>query len=186
MNIILTGLRGTGKTSIGRRLAELLSRSFVDTDTLIKEETGLTVQDIVTQQGWEGFRDLEHRVACRVATLQNAVISTGGGMLTFERNRAVLKPSGIVVLLYASPARLAQRIQRQAGYGDRPRLTNQANLEAEFHELWREREVAYREVSDLIFSVEEETENELLDIETKAQRLKDLLKKHFSIVDREW
>ncbi|RMF88644.1 MAG: shikimate kinase [Nitrospinota bacterium] len=175
MNIILTGLRGSGKTSIGQRLAELLSRPFIDTDTLIKAEAGMSIQEFVAQKGWEAFRDLEHEITRRIATCQDVVISTGGGLLVFERNRRLLKPSGIVVLLYASPAILARRVEQQEGYGDRPPLTDQKSLVEEFQAIWQEREPLYRKVSDLIFPVEEETSDFRQDIERKARQLQAVL-----------
>ena len=123
MNLILTGLRGTGKSSIGRRLARVLRRPFFDTDLLIEQQIGEPISQYVGRLGWDAFRDLEHQVICQVARQRAAVISSGGGALTFARNVEVLKPSSIIILLAADPAKLAKRLERSYA---RPPLTDAA------------------------------------------------------------
>ena len=147
MNLILTGLRGTGKSTIGRRLARELRRPFFDTDQLIEQQIGEPISQYVGRLGWDAFRDLEHQVICQVARQPAAVISSGGGALTFARNVEVLKPSSIIILLAADPARLAKRLERSYA---RPPLTNAPNLETEMCTLWRQREPLYREVCDVV------------------------------------
>jgi shikimate kinase len=168
MNLILTGLRGTGKTSIGRRLATTLRRPFFDTDQLIEQRTGEPILQYVGRLGWEAFRDLEHEVIRQVARRQDAVISPGGGALTYARNVEVLKPSGIVILLAADPIKLAKRLERSHV---RPPLTDEPNLEAEMCALWRQREPLYREVCDVVFWVDAETDDEEADFHSKVSAL---------------
>jgi shikimate kinase len=168
MNLILTGLRGTGKSSIGRRLAKALRRPFFDTDRLIEQQIGEPIPQYVSRRGWDMFRDIEHAVICRVAQHREAVISSGGGALTFARNVAVLKPGGLIILLAADPAKLAKRLERSYA---RPPLTDQPTLEAEMCALWTQREPLYRGVCDVIFGVDAETDDEEADLQGKASAL---------------
>lgn len=172
MNLILTGLRGTGKTNIGRLLAAKLQWPFFDTDVLIEREIGEAIPQFVARQGWEAFRDVEHRVICQVAEQRQAVISTGGGALTYTRNVDVLKPYGVIILLAADPAILARRLERSY---TRPPLTAEASLEAEMRALWAQREPLYRRVADVILAVDSETADEAADFESKVTTLVGLL-----------
>ena len=173
MNVILTGLRGTGKTSIGRHLALALRRPFFDTDRLIEQQIGEPIPHYVGRLGWDAFRDIEHQVICQVARQQNAVLSPGGGALTYARNVEVLKPSGIIVLLAADPGTLATRLQRSYV---RPPLTDQPNLAAEMSALWTQREPLYRKICDLVFCVDAETDDEAADIRAKVSALLTMLR----------
>jgi shikimate kinase len=168
MNVILTGLRGTGKSSIGRRLATALRRPFIDTDQAIEQQLGEPISLYVGRLGWEAFRDLEHQVICQVAQQQAAVISSGGGALTFARNVEVLKPGSIIVLLAADPTTLAKRLERSYA---RPPLTDQPNLEAEVRALWLQREPLYRRVCDIVLEVDDESTDEEADLQGKVATL---------------
>ena len=79
MNVILTGLRGTGKSSVGKVLAQRLNFAFVDTDTRIEELAGCRIAAIVAQHGWEHFRALERQVVTQVAATDRHVVAAGGG-----------------------------------------------------------------------------------------------------------
>jgi shikimate kinase len=173
MNLILTGLRGTGKSSIGRRLAVALRRPFFDTDLLIEQEIGEPIPQYVGRLGWDVFRDLEHQVICQVARQRAAVISSGGGALTFPRNVEVLKPSGIIILLAADPAKLAKRLERSYA---RPPLTGQPDLEAEMCALWTQREPLYRAACDVVLGVDAETTDEEADLQGKVSTLLTMLR----------
>ena len=167
-NIILTGLRGTGKTSLGRLLAARLCRPFFDTDLLIEQRVGESIRRYVTRLGWDAFREVEHQVICDVARQREAVISTGGGALTYERNARVLKPTGVIVLLAADPAALARRLERSYA---RPPLTAEKSLEAEMRTVWTAREPLYRNVCDVVFGVDAETADEGDDLDRKVASL---------------
>jgi shikimate kinase len=173
MNVILTGLRGTGKSSIGRRLALALGRPFFDTDLLIEQQIGEPIAQYVRRLGWNAFRDLEYQVIRQVAHQRAAVISSGGGALTFARNVEVLKPNGIIILLAADPAKLAKRLERSYA---RPPLTDQPSLEAEMSVLWAQREPLYRQVCDVVLDVDAETTDEEADLQSKVSTLLTLLR----------
>jgi shikimate kinase len=173
MNLILTGLRGAGKTSIGRRLAATLQRPFFDTDQHIEQHLSEPIQQYVCRMGWEAFREVEHQVICRMAREQNAVISTGGGALTYARNVEVLKPDGVIILLAADPIKLARRLERSYV---RPPLTDKSDLAAEMCALWTQREPLYRKVCDVVFHVDAESEDEEDDFHAKVSALLPMLR----------
>jgi shikimate kinase len=173
MNLILMGLRGTGKTSIGRRLALALQRPFCDTDELIEQRLGEPIAQYVSRRGWEAFREIEHQVVCQVARLVDAVISTGGGALTYERNVAVLKARGVLILLAAEPLTLVRRLERSYA---RPPLTAESGVEAEVRALWAERAPLYRQVCDVELCVDAETGDEEADLHGKVVALLDMLR----------
>ena len=173
MNLILTGLRGTGKSSLGRRLALSLRRPFFDTDVLIEQQMGEPIPRLVGRVGWDAFRDLEHQVICQLAHQRGSVISSGGGTLTFARNVEVLKPHGIIILLTADPVTLARRLARSYA---RPPLTDQANLAAEMCALWTQREPLYRQVCDVVLGVDSESADQEADLQSKVSALLTLLR----------
>jgi len=173
MNFILTGLRATGKTNLGRRLALALRRQFFDTDRLIEQQIGEPIAQYVDRLGWDAFRDVEHQVICQVARRHDAVISTGGGALTYARNVEVLKPDGVIVLLAADPVTLARRLERSYV---RPPLTDQPTLEAEMSTLWADREPLYRKACDVVFRADAETDDEAADLHAKVSALLAMLR----------
>ena len=85
-NIVLCGFMGCGKSSVGKIVAKLLGREFVDTDSFIESEQGITVSQIFEKYGEDKFRDIEHWACEQLAEKGNMVIATGGGALTFDRN----------------------------------------------------------------------------------------------------
>ena len=89
----------SGKTAIGSLLSERLGVPFVDTDSLIAADAKKSIPEIFADEGESGFREREHRVALQTASMAPCVISTGGGMLTFERNGELLQKSGTVILI---------------------------------------------------------------------------------------
>src|SRR5947209_804954 len=94
MNIILIGMRGSGKSTIAKKLAKKLDKSFYDMDTILSKKVGMTLPDYVKQFGWESFRDKESKIALDVSQLTNAVIATGGGIILREENINALKKNG--------------------------------------------------------------------------------------------
>jgi len=119
-NIIITGFMGTGKSTIGKLLAEKLGRPFMDTDEEIERRVGMTIPEIFQRDGEARFRHIERRM-CRFLAAQNGyVISTGGGMLVDESNRDVMLASGFVVCLNAAPEVIAERLK--ADKAERPLL----------------------------------------------------------------
>ncbi len=98
-NIVLTGMPASGKSTIGKYLAEATGREFFDTDTLVIEKTGREIKDIFAELGEEGFREIESEVISEISLKNGAIISTGGGAILKEQNIYSLKHNGIVFFL---------------------------------------------------------------------------------------
>ena len=111
-NIVLIGFMGSGKSSIGRIVARRMGFQFLDTDALIVERAGRSIPTIFAEQGEEKFRDLETGAIESLAQHSRCVIATGGGAVLRERNRALLRELGLVVLLAASEEVLFERVSR--------------------------------------------------------------------------
>jgi len=112
MNVLLIGFMASGKTTVGRRLSQRLGYAFIDTDQFIESELGCTIADVFSIQGEAYFRALESRLAGRLKGLQNAVISTGGGMPISPGNLERLREAGTVVFIKASLEDILARLER--------------------------------------------------------------------------
>ena len=120
MNIVLIGYRGTGKSTVGRLLAARLGRDLVSTDAEIVKRAKRTIPEIVAQDGWEYFRNLESDICRELASRDQLVIDTGGGAILRAQNVEALKKNSIVFWLTASVETIAKRI---GGDNQRPSLT---------------------------------------------------------------
>lgn len=114
-NIILTGFMGTGKSSVGTKVAERLSRQFVDMDREIEKLTGMTVSELFRRFGEVRFRSEEKLMAKKVAAQNDLVVATGGGIILDQKNMDLLRSSGTVVCLMADPEEIFQRVRRKRG-----------------------------------------------------------------------
>ncbi len=143
MNIFLVGYRCTGKTTVGKALAAKLGLNFVDADQMISAETGLDIAAIVDKMGWEAFRKKEREVISRLSQRNGQVIATGGGVVTAPENVTVMRSSGTVIWLKASPETIRRRMQADHGTAtSRPSLTGQGSL-LEIDEVLIERNPLY-------------------------------------------
>ena len=131
-NVILIGMPGCGKTTIARALGKALGREVLDSDELICEKAGMPVPEIFAQWGEEGFRALETTALIALCKRSGCVISTGGGCVTREENRAILHEGGTVIWLRRDLNKLA--------LSGRP-LTRQKGVET----LYAERKALYEE-----------------------------------------
>lgn len=166
--IFLIGFRAVGKTTVGRNLASLLGFSFADTDALICEKKGMSVDGIVQAEGWDGFRRCEQEVLQDMHTRSRCVIATGGGAILHRHLWPMLKEQGLVVWLTADPDILCQRIQADAlTSGQRPSLTG-AGVCAEVREILAIRDPLYRETADVVVDTSLLTVAEIVDVIVKA------------------
>lgn len=143
MRIVLTGLRGTGKTLVGAALADLYHLPLIDTDGLIKEEAGMSIPEIFATEGEEEFRRREQQVIARLPA-GPAVISTGGGVLLDQRNLVALRRGSRMVLLTAD----TETMYRRTCTSDRPPLTGKPLYE-EIQTVAAARRDLYRAAADL-------------------------------------
>lgn len=97
--LILCGFMSSGKTTVGAPLARRLGYKFVDTDKLLEETFHMSIPQMFEKGGEAYFRDLEHEIAKKICSMTDTVVSTGGGMLTFERNGQLLSRHGIIIYL---------------------------------------------------------------------------------------
>lgn len=111
--IVLVGLMGAGKSTVGRRLAHRLNLAFVDADAEIEAASGLTVAEIFDRFGEAYFRDGERRVIARLIDGTPKVIATGGGAFINEHTRALILETATAIWLDADPAVLAERVRRR-------------------------------------------------------------------------
>ncbi len=173
MNIILMGVRCTGKSTAGRLLAERLGVPFTDTDELIEQRTGRLISRIVAEKGWPAFR-AEEKAAIRELTGTNrGVISLGGGVVCDTENVELLKANGVFVWLFARPEAIAARMGKDAADGaERPSLTGAPSVD-EIRAVMAEREPLYRSLADLVVDTTE------IDADRVAEAIRDSLRERF-------
>lgn len=137
---------GTGKTTIGRELAKVMGRKFLDTDHVLEERFGKTVNEIFASEGEEVFRAAEQALALELSAAENKVIATGGGTVVDPVNFDAFRGSGLMLRLYTREGNLIGRLQRTA---KRPLLLGQSpeEVEAKIRRLMSEREVVYDRVN---------------------------------------
>ena len=145
-NIALCGFMGTGKSSVGRMVAEQLRFAFLDTDTVIESRAGKSVAQIFADQGEAAFRELERGLVREMVDRTSTVISTGGGLVVDPANLASLKQHSVVICLWASPEKLWSRVKDQ---GHRPLLQDADPLE-KIRRLLAERAPFYKQADALV------------------------------------
>jgi shikimate kinase len=145
-NLILVGMMGSGKTTVGRALARHLGKTFVDSDEEIIKRTGVTVPHIFDIEGEAGFRQREAAAIGDLVRRDNMVLATGGGAVLAEQNRAMLQQNGIVIYLKANVHDLWQRTRHDR---NRP-LLQTADPHAKLTELFQLRDPLYQQVSDIV------------------------------------
>ena len=145
-NLILVGMMGSGKTTMGRVLAKHLGKVFVDSDEEIIKRTGVTIPHIFDIEGETGFRQREAAAIRELVGRDNMVLATGGGAVLEEQNRAMLQQNGIVIYLKASVHDLWQRTRHDR---NRPLLQTD-NPHAKLNELFQLRDPLYRQMSDIV------------------------------------
>ena len=163
-HLVLVGMMGAGKTTVGTRCAERLGRGFVDTDELVIARTGRSIADIFVADGEPAFRAHERAaVAEACASSEPFVIACGGGAVLDPENRQVLRAHGVVVWLRASPPVLAARVAQDGT--ERPLLGSMLHdAEARLTELEEQRDAAYRATAHVTVDTSRRTVDEVVDV----------------------
>jgi len=146
VNVYLSGLIGSGKTTLGRRLADRLGRSFLDLDRELDADLGRSFHELVREEGWLAFREREYAIVKRFAGATRAVCALGGGTVRYAWNRDALRGTGVTVFLEADLAILAARVRA----ADRPRVNPGISLEEDLAAIWAAAAPLYRD-ADLIY-----------------------------------
>jgi len=155
--VLLVGLMGSGKTTVGRALAELTGWPYLDNDDLLRAHSGLTARQLLAQAGQSALRLAESdALEAALATPPPCICAVAAGTVLSAGSRRALADGGIVVWLTADPVTLAERVVDAI---DRPWLEGDA--EAWLREAATERAPLYREVADLIVDTEERTPDEI-------------------------
>jgi len=146
-NLTIIGFMGTGKSSVGRLVADLMHFTFLDTDDVIEARAGKTIGEIFEQHGETVFRDWERRIVEELTRRKKTVIATGGGLPANEANLTSLKTHSLVVCLWAGPEKIFERVRGQT---HRPMLLNDPDPLARIHDLLSQREPFYRQADVLV------------------------------------
>lgn len=112
MNIVLTGFMATGKTSIGRAIADISDYTFEDTDSMIVTKTGMDINEIFAKYGEERFREIERECVAEAAKRDKTVIATGGGVVLDKRNIETLRQNGVIINLDPDFDVIAERVEK--------------------------------------------------------------------------
>jgi shikimate kinase len=159
--LFLIGYRGTGKSAVGRRVAERLGHTFFDTDIEIERQARRSIAEIFANDGETAFRTLEAAMLDRLSRGTSCVLALGGGVVLRPGNRAKLKARGRTAWLVARPETLWQRIEADATSGHRrPNLTAMGGL-AEVSEVLFRRLPVYRECADWVVDTEGRTPDDV-------------------------
>jgi len=160
-NVALIGFMGSGKSAVGKALAERLGREFVEMDTLIEEKAQKSIPDVFRDDGEIAFRELEIEVTREVAEGANRVIACGGGVVLNWINIDRLKQSGRILYLGVSPAAVLARTSREQG--QRP-LLDVPDPAARVRELLRFRGPFYRRAADSVVDTSRRSVDQVADL----------------------
>lgn len=158
MNIILIGMRGSGKTTVGKILARKLQKEFIEMDELIAKKVNMSIAKIVKQHGWDYFRDRETEIVKEIIEKDNVVISAGGGVVVRPENIALLKRHGKLFWLTVSVPALLKRIGDDK---NRPSLTGKTSRKEDMEITLKEREKLYQNAADVVVDTENKTAKEV-------------------------
>jgi shikimate kinase len=158
-NIILIGMMGSGKTTIGRAISTRLGFDFFDSDQVIQDKCGASIADIFNMEGEQGFRKREADVIQDLCALSNIVLATGGGSIVLESNRAILQQrNACIIYLQANIETLWQRTHQDK---NRPLLA-QSNPKQILENLYALRHPIYAQMANYSIDTTKNTINQLV------------------------
>lgn len=161
-SIVLLGMMGAGKTTVGKLLSANLNFEFIDIDQSIERNTGMTINDIFDKKGEKYFRMLEKEQLAECLKMNNAVIAAGGGIVELEDNIDLLNKSKFIkIYLKASPEELCKRLENYID--DRPLLRTEKNIIEKMEGLYDKRKSLYEKVSGIMVSTNGLKEEQIVD-----------------------
>ena len=164
-NLYLIGFMGVGKSTVGKRVARNLGTWLMEMDETIEKEQGRTIKDIFAAEGEEYFRDLETDLVRRISQMEGKIVSCGGGAVLREENVKMMKESGHILFLTATPESVYQRVRHST---KRPLLNGNMNVEY-IAGLMEKRRTIYEAAADYCIHTDGKT------LEMVAKEVKDLL-----------
>jgi len=153
MNIYFCGMIGSGKTTIGRQLAQTLELDFYDLDQEMDRILGYSFHKLVQEKGWLAFRELEYSICKGFAARDKSIICLGGGTVRYAWNMDVLKGSGPVILLTASLQELVRRVKT----ADRPRVNTGTTVEEDIRMIWESSKEKYYAAADIVYATDKKS-----------------------------
>ncbi len=162
-NIVLIGMRGSGKSTVASLLSKKINRESIELDDMIIKKVGLSIPMIVAKFGWDYFRDQETAMVDIVSSSSNKILSTGGGVILRIENIEALKKNGLLILLTASVETLVARTARKSW---QPALTANRNRKKEIMEVLNQRKQLYHEAADKIINTDGLKPDEVVQIIT--------------------
>jgi shikimate kinase len=144
--VALIAMPGGGKSTLGRQLAQAMNVPFLDTDTLIEQQIGMSIKEWFAQEGELAFRDIEQKVLAQQSTGDDMVLATGGGAVLREANRLLLQQNFTVFYLHSSPSALYRRLR----YDKTRPLLQVSNPLEKLEQLYQERDPIYRQTAHFV------------------------------------
>jgi len=154
--IYLTGMMGSWKTTVGKKLAKALGWTFFDIDDVVERNTSMKVVDIFQQHGADVFREYETEALNKISKLNQVVVATGGGTVMSSINRKMMSESGFVIFFKTHPNVLADRIRNVK---KRPVLRQDISVQEQLETLWEERKPYYESIADYTLNTDSLTPN---------------------------
>lgn len=147
MNIYLSGLIGSGKTTIGLKLAEELNRPFYDLDREMEKILGYSFHKLVKEDGWVAFRELEYLICKNFTVYNDAVVGLGGGTVRYKWNLDALKGSGEIIFLETPIDELIRRVT----LSDRPRVHPETTIAEDIYKIWNSYKNLYYDSANIVY-----------------------------------
>ena len=159
-NIVLIGYRGSGKTSVGKRISELVSKKLIIIDEEIVKKTGMSIPEYVEKNGWDAFRKIESKIISSLRNVKDSIIDCGGGIIENKRNIENLKGNGTIFWLKADTLTIAKRIKDS---NKRPPLIEGKSSTEEAEEVLQKRIPLYKKSADFEIGTDNKTVEEVCD-----------------------
>lgn len=153
MKLILIGMMGSGKSTIGKVLASAIDANFLDMDAMIEDREGTSISKIFEDKGESYFRALEHLMAKELEKKDNVVIATGGGVVINESTMKALSANGTVIYLHIPVLDIVKRLE---GDTQRPLLQN-TSLKDKLEQVYSDRKSLYKKYADVILTVQDKS-----------------------------